>query len=765
MGYDLWNHSKFLHHKLRNMTRRGWLLKTYYDKKIMQAKVKTGEKIENDRLDIAHPVGFLGRNKPGDKVEVLTMDVGGDTSRRVVIGVIGDREHHPKIEEGESILYSPGDKKKFVRVYKKPQQDGQGGGGGGGDGGGGGGQQSESKEGIHTNADDLPITSNTQDTFQGNADKGQGFTTKQNFDIRADQNTQFQAAKHIRKGTTYRDGDTFTNGVEHASDHVAGGGASISSTRAGETGRPDGSQSWNASGQPGTVSLKDIGARVAALEAGGGGGGGPPGPPGPQGPQGEQGPSGATGAQGPPGPQGPQGLVGPPGAAGAQGPTGPTGPQGAPGETGAQGAEGPEGPQGAAGPEGPQGPEGEQGPQGAAGTGIQFRGSVPTETDLPATAAPGDAFIVEEDDSFWIYDGTAWVSGGSIQGPPGAQGPTGPQGDTGPQGPQGAEGPQGVPGAEGPEGPAGATGPQGPEGPQGQQGPQGETGSEGPQGPQGVTGEQGVPGPTGPSGPAGAAGASLGGRFRLVTATQVVFTPFNSGDHIKIAGNIYQIPPAGIVAGITGVFINGVPGQNLAAATRYYVYAFNNGGTPTLDFSPVGHATDTSVGNAGVQIKQGDPTRSLVGHVNTSGTSGLQFVDQSNQRLVRSWFNRPSLGAGLNIPTRQNTGGAQFTETSPEDRVWWLPWNDEVYVLLLTSTQNNNTVGALNYVGLMLNGMFASGGAATVTIAGATVSLSASLVFTPPAAEGIQYVSPGLLVSMGLQTMLAGYGVLSVSRM
>src|SRR5262245_11644431 len=90
----------------------------------MQGRVKTGHQIENDRLDIIHPVGFLGRVAPGDKVEIFTMDVGGDPSRRVILGVLGDRATHPKIQEGEAIVYSPGNPKKFVRVYS--QQGGAG---------------------------------------------------------------------------------------------------------------------------------------------------------------------------------------------------------------------------------------------------------------------------------------------------------------------------------------------------------------------------------------------------------------------------------------------------------------------------------------------------------------------------------------------------------------------------------------------------------------------------------------------------------------
>jgi len=251
---------------------------------------------------------------------------------------------------------------------------------------------------------------------------------------------------------------------------------------------------------------------------GAGGEQGPPGPPGPQGPLGPPGPAGPTGAPstvpgpvGPAGPQGPKGDTGaastvpgpqgPQGATGATGATGAQGPQGVKGDQGVQGTQGPKGDQGVAGPQGVQGPEG---PQGEAGTGITMRGSVPTSGDLPSNPIEniqGDAYIVEEDDSLWIWDGTAWVSGGSIQGPPGPQGP---QGTVGPQGPEGPEGDQGIQGVQGPEGEQGIEGPIGPVGPQGPQGIKGDSGAVGPQGPQGN--DSTVPGPAGPTGATGAQG-------------------------------------------------------------------------------------------------------------------------------------------------------------------------------------------------------------------------------------------------------------------
>jgi len=104
--------------------------------------------------------------------------------------------------------------------------------------------------------------------------------------------------------------------------------------------------------------------------------------------------------------------------------------------------------------------KGEQGPPGPPGTGLVVKGSVPDSGDLPTTGnLPGDAWITDDDDHLWVWDGDSWVDAGSIQGPPG---------DTGPQGPPG---PTGSTGAQGPQGPTGPTGPQGPQGVPGTIGP------------------------------------------------------------------------------------------------------------------------------------------------------------------------------------------------------------------------------------------------------------------------------------------------------
>jgi hypothetical protein len=440
-----WEHVMHLSHKVRNVMRRGYLIKTYNDGKILRARIKTGVAIENDKIDVLHPVGYIAHVKPSEKHEVFTMDVGGDSSRRVITHIIGDREQHPQPDENEAFLYAPDDKKMFVRFKKEKKQNGSGGGSNGSGGGSDDGQDGQTKDsgrvaGMHWDGKDQKVSGTTKNVFKNNADKGQGYNTQGNFDVKAANATQFESQDHKRKvqQKVYVEAPAgyYVGGIHHARDHKAGGNASVSpageaamfADGEGEGGSepglakgPDGSKPWEATSKDGTVSLLGVGAGLANMQqaiqvdpktgkttfpkdvefkgdvtgipGGGTGGGGEPGPPGPE------------------GPTGPMGPIGPRGPAGSTGATGPTGPQG------------------------PQGPQGVQGEQGEAGTGITMQGSVPTSGDLPTVGnEQGDAYIVQADDSLWIWDGTAWVSGGSIQGPPGAQGPMGPQGVQGPAG-------------------------------------------------------------------------------------------------------------------------------------------------------------------------------------------------------------------------------------------------------------------------------------------------------------------------------------------
>lgn len=61
-----------------------------------------------------------------------------------------------------------------------------------------------------------------------------------------------------------------------------------------------------------------------------------------------------------------------------------------------------------------------------------FKGQVPLVADLPSSGnSAGDAYIVQEDDSFQVWNGTEWISGGSIGGIAGTNGTNGENGADG----------------------------------------------------------------------------------------------------------------------------------------------------------------------------------------------------------------------------------------------------------------------------------------------------------------------------------------------
>lgn len=173
---------------------------------------------------------------------------------------------------------------------------------------------------------------------------------------------------------------------------------------------------------------------------------------GPKGDKGNTGEKGDTGERGPQGLQGERGLQGIQGEQGEQGIQGPVGPKG---EKGDQGERGPQGPQGQIGP---------QGPKGDTGSGLNIKGELDSESQLPQEGVSGDAWLISG--NLYVYVGEngnvvsnpKWSNVGSIQGP---AGPTGPKGEQGEPGPKGEPGANGAPGEQGPKGDPGEKGEKG----------------------------------------------------------------------------------------------------------------------------------------------------------------------------------------------------------------------------------------------------------------------------------------------------------------
>lgn len=166
-------------------------------------------------------------------------------------------------------------------------------------------------------------------------------------------------------------------------------------------------------------------------------------------------------------------------------------------------------------------------------------------------------------------------------------------------------------------------------------------------------------------------------QLQLVSATQIKLVPLGDA-WVRIAGLLVQIPSAGITIANTGTYIDGTAGQNLAASTVYYVYLFLVSGALTGGFSTTGHATDTTAGNVGTEIKTGDNSRSLIGIIRTNSSS--QFVDNNVQRFVRSWFSKKRAGcANAFTASRALTSvNPTFAEINSEIRCEFLLWAGEV---------------------------------------------------------------------------------------
>lgn len=167
------------------------------------------------------------------------------------------------------------------------------------------------------------------------------------------------------------------------------------------------------------------------------------------------------------GEKGETGPKGDKGDTGEKGATGERGPQGLQGERGLQGVQGEKGEQGIQGIQGPQGEPGPQGPKGDTGSGLNIKGELDSESQLPQEGVSGDAWLIAG--NLYVYVGEngnvesnpKWSNVGSIQGPAGPQGPVGPKGEQGEPGPKGEPGADGAPGIQGPKGDPGEKGEKG----------------------------------------------------------------------------------------------------------------------------------------------------------------------------------------------------------------------------------------------------------------------------------------------------------------
>lgn len=159
-----------------------------------------------------------------------------------------------------------------------------------------------------------------------------------------------------------------------------------------------------------------------------------------------------------------------------------------------------------------------------------------------------------------------------------------------------------------------------------------------------------------------ASGRGFFGQCRLVKTGANLFLSTYQGNRLTING-INQVIPASLTLAPT----------SLTPDTNYYIYAYMNAGTMTLEASATTHATDTATG---VEIKSGDATRTLVGFARV--ITGPAWQDSSSQKFVLSWFNRQPLNMSAAFTAGRSITSASYAELNSEIRNEFLTWAGEV---------------------------------------------------------------------------------------
>lgn len=189
----------------------------------------------------------------------------------------------------------------------------------------------------------------------------------------------------------------------------------------------------------------------------------------------------------------------------------------------------------------------------------------------------------------------------------------------------------------------------------------------------GAIGIPGPPGQKGDTGPAGTGGGPGGGGFSnsgqcylSLSGGILLLSPYN-GNNIIINSTVQQIPAGGIALPPTGLQPNQL----------YYIYAYMGpSGVMALEASTANHVTSTF---DGIEIKNLDQTRTLVGMAWTVGPPTAWADTKTGQIYVLSWFNPRWKSSVTQFTSLHKTSGSTFIEIGIEIQNFFLTWaNREV---------------------------------------------------------------------------------------
>ena len=146
----------------------------------------------------------------------------------------------------------------------------------------------------------------------------------------------------------------------------------------------------------------------------------------------------------------------------------------------------------------------------------------------------------------------------------------------------------------------------------------------------------------------------------ILTGGNLVLKP-HKGNKLSVGGANYTVPAVGVSLASPAV-----------ASTTYNIYAYISGGAIALEKDVATHTLDATTG---VEVKSGDPSRTLVGQAR-SNASGV-WVNSETQRFVRSWFNEEGIIGAATLGVNSNIGTTPWTEINGSYRAELLTWVNE----------------------------------------------------------------------------------------
>ncbi len=207
-------------------------------------------------------------------------------------------------------------------------------------------------------------------------------------------------------------------------------------------------------------------------------------------------------------------------------------------------------------------------------------------------------------------------------------------------------------------------------------------------------------------------------RFVYSSATECRLMPYN-GNGLIINGKQYRIPSAGVP----------IASAAFSLAATSLVFAKDDGaGAIALEAAGigVGHSTHGD----GVEIKTGDPSRTLVGLAIVSAGTG-QFSWTQTSRYVASWFNRRAVP--LSIDSANTTASGTYVALSGV--VDAVVWGDTGVSLdasgVVLSQATGSTGGYFRVVNANTLARVAGGWGYSLTVSGLQVAAAMPAKFTP----------------------------------